>query len=138
MIVLDLTDPDTPAFHLYSEQFFRMCQRILRPGGMLTLHLGSPVYQAETVQQKCGKSAQGVSSRRTDVAVRAAVRFSLVPWQWQATRSIRARRSTETIAQRIASARHRRAALLPSCVACGAVCAAAVCAGAGAAQSCTR
>ena len=51
MIVLDLTDPDTPAFHLYSEQFFRMCQRILRPGGMLTLHLGSPVYQAETVSK---------------------------------------------------------------------------------------
>jgi len=51
MIVLDLTDPDTPAFHLYSEQFFRMCQRILRPGGMLTLHLGSPVYQADTVRK---------------------------------------------------------------------------------------
>ncbi|MDQ3189531.1 MAG: polyamine aminopropyltransferase [Pseudomonadota bacterium] len=51
IIVLDLTDPDTPAFHLYSEQFFRMCQRILRPGGMLTLHLGSPVYQAQTVRK---------------------------------------------------------------------------------------
>jgi spermidine synthase len=51
IIVLDLTDPDTPAFHLYSEQFFRMCQRILRPGGMLTLHLGSPVYQADTVRK---------------------------------------------------------------------------------------
>ena len=51
MIVLDLTDPDTPAFHLYSEPFFRMCQRILRPGGMLTLHLGSPVYQVETVRK---------------------------------------------------------------------------------------
>jgi spermidine synthase len=46
MIVLDLTDPDTPAFKLYSEEFFRMCQRCLKPGGMLTLHLGSPVYQA--------------------------------------------------------------------------------------------
>jgi spermidine synthase len=51
LIVLDLTDPDTPAFHLYSEEFFRMCQRILKPGGMLTLHLGSPVYQAETVRK---------------------------------------------------------------------------------------
>ena len=51
MIVLDLTDPDTPAFHLYSEEFFRMCQRILKPGGMLTLHLGSPVYQPETVRK---------------------------------------------------------------------------------------
>jgi spermidine synthase len=51
MIVLDLTDPDTPAFHLYSDEFFRMCQRILKPGGMLTLHLGSPVYQPDTVRK---------------------------------------------------------------------------------------
>jgi len=51
LIVLDLTDPDTPAFHLYSEEFFRMCQGRLKPGGMLTLHLGSPVYQAETVRK---------------------------------------------------------------------------------------
>jgi spermidine synthase len=51
LIVLDLTDPDTPAFHLYSEQFFRMCRAILNPGGMLTLHLGSPVFQASTVRK---------------------------------------------------------------------------------------
>jgi spermidine synthase len=51
MIVLDLTDPDTPAFHLYSEEFFRMCQAALKPGGLLTLHLGSPVYQADTVRK---------------------------------------------------------------------------------------
>src|SRR5690606_6591919 len=29
LIVLDLTDPDTPAEQLYSAEFFRMCQRIL-------------------------------------------------------------------------------------------------------------
>ncbi|MBV8210033.1 MAG: polyamine aminopropyltransferase [Burkholderiaceae bacterium] len=51
LIVLDLTDPDTPAFHLYSEQFFRMCAGILNPGGMLTLHLGSPVFQQSTVRK---------------------------------------------------------------------------------------
>lgn len=51
MIVLDLTDPDTPAFHLYSEEFFRLCQRALKPGGLLTLHLGSPVYQPDTVRK---------------------------------------------------------------------------------------
>jgi len=51
LIVLDLTDPDTPAFRLYSEKFFRLCQRILNPGGALTLHLGSPVYQPETVKK---------------------------------------------------------------------------------------
>ena len=51
LIVLDLTDPDTPAFHLYSEQFFRMCRERLNPGGMLTLHLGTPVYAPETVRK---------------------------------------------------------------------------------------
>jgi spermidine synthase len=51
LVVLDLTDPDTPAFHLYSEEFFRMCQRVLNPGGLMTMHLGSPVFQAATVQK---------------------------------------------------------------------------------------
>ncbi len=51
LIVLDLTDPDTPAFHLYSEEFFRLCQRALNPGGIMTMHLGSPVYQAATVRK---------------------------------------------------------------------------------------
>jgi spermidine synthase len=51
LVVLDLTDPDTPAFHLYSEEFFRMCQRVLNPGGLMTMHLGSPVFQADTVRK---------------------------------------------------------------------------------------
>jgi len=51
LVVLDLTDPDTPAFHLYSEEFFRMCQCVLNPGGMMTMHLGSPVFQAGTVRK---------------------------------------------------------------------------------------
>jgi len=51
LIVLDLTDPDTPAFHLYSEQFFRLCRERLNPGGILTLHLGTPVYAPETVRK---------------------------------------------------------------------------------------
>jgi spermidine synthase len=51
LVVLDLTDPDTPAFHLYSEEFFRMCQSLLNPGGLMTMHLGSPVYQPATVKK---------------------------------------------------------------------------------------
>jgi spermidine synthase len=51
LVVLDLTDPDTPAFHLYSQEFFRMCERVLNPGGLMTMHLGSPVYQATTVRK---------------------------------------------------------------------------------------
>ena len=51
LVVLDLTDPDTPAFRLYTEEFFRLCQRVLNPGGLMTMHLGSPVYQPQTVKK---------------------------------------------------------------------------------------
>lgn len=51
LVVLDLTDPDTPAFQLYTEEFFRLCKRLLNPGGMMTMHLGSPVYQPHTVKK---------------------------------------------------------------------------------------
>lgn len=51
LIVLDLTDPDTPAFALYTEAFFKLCQARLRAGGMMTMHLGSPVYQPDTVRK---------------------------------------------------------------------------------------
>jgi spermidine synthase len=51
LVVLDLTDPDTPAFHLYSEEFFRLCQKVLNPGGLMTMHLGSPVYNPDGVRR---------------------------------------------------------------------------------------
>jgi len=48
--VLDLTDPDTPARRLYTREFFGMARRALAPGGAISLHLGSPVYQPERVR----------------------------------------------------------------------------------------
>jgi len=78
MIVLDLTDPDTPAFHLYSEEFFRMCQGRLKPGGMLTLHLGSPVYQAETVRKNAA-NLRKVFSTWHRCRSSSAVRIAVVP-----------------------------------------------------------
>jgi spermidine synthase len=49
LIVLDLTDPDSPAQALYSPAFFALARRLLNPGGTLTLHLGSPIHQAAQV-----------------------------------------------------------------------------------------
>lgn len=50
LIVLDLTDPDTPAQRLYTREFFAMARRALAPGGAISLHLGSPVFQPERVR----------------------------------------------------------------------------------------
>ena len=50
MIVLDLTDPDGPAEALYSADFFRGCRALLAPGGVVSLHIGAPVFQPERVR----------------------------------------------------------------------------------------
>ena len=43
-IVLDLTDPIGPALDLYTVEFYQDCRRALNPGGVLSLHLGSPIH----------------------------------------------------------------------------------------------
>ncbi len=48
-IVLDLTDPFGPAVALYTRDFYRLCQRALKPGGVLSLHVQSPIHRAETM-----------------------------------------------------------------------------------------
>jgi spermidine synthase len=50
VIALDLPDPIGPATALYEEAFFRDCKRALAPGGVLTLHMGSPVSKPERVK----------------------------------------------------------------------------------------
>ena len=51
LILMDLTDPDTPANALYQREAFVRMQQALAPGGALVLHLGSPVFHAEQVKQ---------------------------------------------------------------------------------------
>ena len=50
LVLMDLTDPDTPASALYSEAALARTQRVLAPGGALVLHLGSPVFHPEQVR----------------------------------------------------------------------------------------
>lgn len=51
LIVMDLTDPDSPAHRLYSREFFLLAKGLLAPGGALALHLGSPIYKPAQVSQ---------------------------------------------------------------------------------------
>lgn len=50
LLMLDLTDPDTPAGSLYETAALQRMQRVLAPGGALVLHLGSPVFHPQQVQ----------------------------------------------------------------------------------------
>lgn len=49
LVLMDLTDPDTPASALYSDAALARMQRVLAPGGALVLHLGSPVFHPQQV-----------------------------------------------------------------------------------------
>jgi spermidine synthase len=51
LLLLDLTDPDTPAGALYTADFFRLCKRVLAPGGAVVLHLGAPFHSPEQVRR---------------------------------------------------------------------------------------
>jgi len=50
LVLLDLTDPETLAGPLYTKAFFTHCQRILAPGGAMSLHLGPPFHEPERVR----------------------------------------------------------------------------------------
>jgi spermidine synthase len=58
LIALDLPDPIGPAAALYEEPFFRDCRKALAPGGVLTLHMGSPVAKPEQVQAHAERLAR--------------------------------------------------------------------------------
>jgi spermidine synthase len=57
-IALDLPDPIGPATALYEEVFFRDCKRALAPGGVLTLHMGSPWSRPDRVRMLYGRLAK--------------------------------------------------------------------------------
>lgn len=48
-IVLDLTDPFGPAVALYTTDFYAACRRALTPGGVLSLHIQSPIHRGSTL-----------------------------------------------------------------------------------------
>lgn len=50
LLLMDLTDPDTPAGSLYEAAALQRMKGVLAPGGALVLHLGSPVFHPEQVQ----------------------------------------------------------------------------------------
>lgn len=49
LVLLDLTDPDTPASALYTADFFSAVKHVLSPGGAMVLHTGSPIFRPDIV-----------------------------------------------------------------------------------------
>lgn len=58
VVLVDGSDPVGPAEVLFTEEFFRGCQRLLKPGGAVALQSESPVYFRDTfveTQKKLSK-----------------------------------------------------------------------------------
>lgn len=62
LVLLDLTDPETPAGPLYTQEFFARCKEAIAPGGGMVLHLGAPFYQPARVRE-LGAALAGVFSK---------------------------------------------------------------------------
>ena len=50
LVLLDLTDPDTPASALYTAEFFSSVKNLLNPGGAMVLHTASPIFNPDIVR----------------------------------------------------------------------------------------
>ncbi len=50
-IVLDLTDPFGPATDLYTVEFYESCRSALSPGGVISLHMGSPIHLPQSLMR---------------------------------------------------------------------------------------
>ncbi|MBB5213996.1 polyamine aminopropyltransferase [Parapusillimonas granuli] len=57
LILLDLTDPETPAGPLYTREFFQLCQSALTADGALVMHLGAPFHEKDQVRDMSAKLA---------------------------------------------------------------------------------
>jgi spermidine synthase len=51
LVLLDLTDPETPAGPLYTAEAFAVVKRVLNPGGAVALHIGTPIFEPEQVRR---------------------------------------------------------------------------------------
>lgn len=49
LVLLDLTDPDTPASALYTAEFFSSVKNLLNPRGAMVLHTASPIFRPDVV-----------------------------------------------------------------------------------------
>jgi spermidine synthase len=54
LVVLDLTDPGGPSTALYTPDFYAACAAHLTPQGAMTMHIASPVAQAERIRATLG------------------------------------------------------------------------------------
>ena len=50
LVLLDLTDPETPAGPLYTRESFGWIKTALQPGGAMVLHIGAPVFKPQQVR----------------------------------------------------------------------------------------
>ncbi|MFM7670800.1 MAG: hypothetical protein ACKO71_09660 [Betaproteobacteria bacterium] len=76
LVLLDLTDPDTPASALYTASFFASVKNILSPGGAMVLHTGSPIFRPDVVTSIYSGLAKNAAVYSAEAGVSGSVRSS--------------------------------------------------------------
>ncbi len=68
VILVDSTDPKGPAVGLFSEAFYADARRCLRPGGLIAVQSGSPLYQQDLIRAVRANMGQAFPSVSTYLA----------------------------------------------------------------------
>lgn len=63
VVIVDSTDPQGPGAVLFTEDFYRHCRRLLRPGGVMTTQCGNPaMHPGELVETQARQRAAGFAA----------------------------------------------------------------------------
>ena len=55
VVIVDSTDPQGPGEVLFTEEFYRGCRRLLRPGGIMTTQCGNPAVHPDELHDTQGR-----------------------------------------------------------------------------------
>ena len=95
-IIVDSTDAIGPGAVLFTEEFYRNCRRVLRPGGVLVTQNGVPFMQADELRQSLGHFRKLFADASCYLAVIPTYAFGHMAMGW-ASDDISLRQVSETV-----------------------------------------
>jgi len=82
LVIIDGCDPVGPARGLFSVEFYRACERLLRPGGALALQAGSPILQHDQFIETIANLRQVFPRERVKPYFGPAPLYASDLWSW--------------------------------------------------------
>ncbi len=104
VIISDSTDPIGPGEVLFSDDFYRECRRILKPGGVMTTQNGVPFFQLDEVRDTRERMGRHFKDQTFYAAAVPTYHGGIMTFGWGSDDPALRRIPVETLAERLAEA----------------------------------